>query len=103
MRGARLSINILRKSQKTAHNMRTFEIPACGVCCLSEYSVGVAELMSQGKEIEMFRSPENLRQIAISLLERTDTIDELSNNAHFRVQGETYKTRAAEILQAVGL
>ena len=99
MRSAKISINVLRRSQKTAHNMRTFEIPGCGVCCLSEFSIGVSEFLREGKEIRSFRSPEDLRQVAIRLLESPATIDALAASGYERVVNETYQKRAAELLQ----
>ena len=102
MRKARISLNVLRQSQKTAHNMRTFEIPACGVCCVSEHTIGVAEMMQTGQDIETFRTPTELREVVIRLLSSTQTIHALAASGHERVRTETYSKRAAEILQILG-
>ena len=99
MRKASLSINILRLSQKAAHNMRTFEIPACGVCCLSEFSIGVAEHMQPGVEIQVFRSPADLRNVVMKLLASPEEVNELSKSAPLGSQKETYEKRALELLQ----
>lgn len=98
VRSAQLSINVLRTCQKTAHNMRTFETPATGVCGLSEASVGVQEHFAAGEEVFVFRSPEDLRHTAIDLLARPSAIDDVAAAGHARVQNETYVARAGELL-----
>ena len=103
MRKAQISINIFRCSQKSAHNMRTFEIPACGVCCLSEFSIGAAELMQEGKEVEMFRTPQELRKAAIRLLQSPGAIQEIAAAAEARTVNETYQKRATELLQLIDM
>jgi len=98
---ARLSINVLRHSQKTAHNMRTFETPACGVCCLSEASVGVQELMEPGREVALFRSPEDLRRTAVRLLASPAAIDDVARAGRARVEHETYAHRVDQVLASL--
>ncbi|MFN7014205.1 MAG: glycosyltransferase, partial [Bacteroidia bacterium] len=51
---SRINLNILRKQNKNAHNMRTFEIPACGGFMLHEYSNEAAELFEPDKEAIYF-------------------------------------------------
>ncbi|MEY4582793.1 MAG: hypothetical protein RL701_7496 [Pseudomonadota bacterium] len=101
MRAARLSVNILRNCQKTAHNMRTFEIPACGTCTLSEASVGVQELFAPGREIAVFRTPEELRATARELLDSPGTVDAIARAGRARVEHETYSERASELLSTL--
>lgn len=47
---SKINLNILRKQNKNAHNMRTFEIPACGGFMLHEYSNEAIELFKPDKE-----------------------------------------------------
>ena len=103
MRSARVSINVLRNSQKTAHNMRTFEIPACGVCCLSESTVCVEELMAAGREVVLFRSPAELRARVVRLLANPHEVDDVAHAGFERVRDDTYERRAAEVLGGLGL
>ena len=98
LRGALLSINILRKSQKTAHNMRTFESPACGVCTLSERTNGVLELMKDGVEVVTFSTPVELRGAAIALLSDQSRRHAVADAGWARVQPETYEARAKELM-----
>jgi glycosyltransferase involved in cell wall biosynthesis len=98
IQSAKLSINVLRSSQKTAHNMRTFEAPSCGVCVLSEASVGVQEIMAADREVVLFRSPRDLRSQVMRLLDSPDTIDAVARAGHARVEHETYERRVDQIL-----
>jgi spore maturation protein CgeB len=97
-RGAQICLNVFRSSQKTAHNMRTFEIPACGVCALSEDSIGAQELMAADRETVFFTSPEELRHKVIELLRSPRKIEEIAAEGWQRVRNDTYERRAAEIV-----
>ncbi|MCG5053716.1 MAG: glycosyltransferase [Myxococcales bacterium] len=99
MRSARMSINILRRSQKTAHNMRTFETPACGVCSLSEDSVGVQEVIGSDTAA-FFGTPAELRAVAMDLLKCPSEIDSLAERGLSMVARETYLERAKFILDS---
>lgn len=61
VQASKINLNILRLQNKGAHNMRTFEIPACGGFMLHERSNEVLELFEEGKEIECFGSIEELK------------------------------------------
>ncbi|MBT9175323.1 MAG: Spore protein YkvP [candidate division WS2 bacterium] len=58
---SKINVNVLRLQNKGSHNMRTFEIPACGGFMLHERSDEVLEFFEEGKEIECFSSVEELR------------------------------------------
>ena len=98
-----VSINILRCSQKTAHNMRTFDSPSCGVCTISERSVGVLELMKEGLETITFDSPAGLRRACLNLLGSPTQRDALAQAGWSRVRNDTYEVRAAHILDDLGI
>jgi spore maturation protein CgeB len=98
---ALLSVNLLRPSQKTAHNMRTFESPACGVCTLSEASNGVLELMEDSVEVATFRTPEELRRMAMALLADGARREAIARAGWARVEHETYQARARHVLESV--
>lgn len=99
---AKLSINILRQSQKTAHNMRTFESPACGACTVSERTNGVLELMGEGREVVTFSSPRELREACLRLLTDDEARTGIAEAGWQRVKEDTYARRAAEILRRLG-
>jgi hypothetical protein len=98
---ADISVNILRASQKTAHNMRTFDSPACGACTVSETSNGVLELMRVGREVVTFASKNELRDACIGLLADSTRRKEIGAAGFTRVKDDTYLVRARQILAAV--
>ena len=55
---SKINLNILRNQNKGAHNMRTFDIPACAGFMLHEYSDEVVGFFKPGKEIDTFNSVE---------------------------------------------
>ena len=99
---AKLSINILRQSQKTAHNMRTFESPACGACTVSERTNGVLELMEDEREVVTFSSPRELREVCLRLLADDETRSAIAEAGWQRVKEDTYARRAAQIVRRLG-
>lgn len=98
LRSAHVSLNILRRCQKTAHNMRSFESPACGVCTLSEASIGVQELFAPEHEVAMFRDPADLRAAVLRLLAAREVTAAIARAGQARVEHETYPARARELL-----
>jgi hypothetical protein len=100
LRSADLSVNVLRRSQKTAHNMRTFESPGCRACTLSEATYGVQELF-KSHEVVMFSTPEELRQKTLELLSNPRRRDDVAAAGWERVRGETYRARAETVLESL--
>jgi hypothetical protein len=98
---AQLSINILRRSQKTGHNMRTFESPASGTCTVSERSNAVLELMEDGVEVSTFASPRELRDVCLRLLADAGMRVAIGEAGWRRVEDETYERRAVQLLEAI--
>jgi spore maturation protein CgeB len=98
LRGGAIGINILRNSQKTAHNMRTFELPACGACTLSERSIGVLEHMNEDVDVVTFATPEELRERAIVLQRDHQLRQSIADQGWHRVQQECYTARAAQVI-----
>jgi hypothetical protein len=101
LRSAHISLNILRRCQKTAHNMRSFESPASGVCTLSEASIGVQELFEAEREVALFRDPAELRAAALRLMAAPERRREIAQAGQARVEHETYAARARELLSYV--
>jgi len=58
---SKINLNILRLQNKGSHNMRTFEIPACGGFMLHERSDEVLEFFEEGKEVECYGLVEELK------------------------------------------
>lgn len=98
LRSAQISLNVLRRCQKTAHNMRSFESPASGVCTLSEASIGVQELFEAERELVLFRDPSELRAAALRLMAAPQLSRDIAQAGQARVEHETYAVRARELL-----
>ena len=59
---SKINLNFIRKQNRTAHNMRTFEIPACGGFMLSNRTPEQKEFFEEGKEAAYFDSPKELKE-----------------------------------------
>lgn len=58
---AKIVLNLLRQQNHTSHNMRTFEVPACGAFLLAERSFEQAELLfREGYSIACFTGIDEL-------------------------------------------
>lgn len=60
---SKTNLNFIRKQNIPAHNMRTFEIPACGGFMLSTRTSEQNTIWTEGEEIACFSSPQELRQM----------------------------------------
>lgn len=58
--GAKIALCFLSKLNRDTYTRRNFEIPAMGTFMLSEYSDDLANLFEEGREIEFFRSRDEL-------------------------------------------
>jgi spore maturation protein CgeB len=61
LNASKVSLNILRIQNKGNHNMRTFEVPACGAFALAERSEEAKEFFAEDKETVYFSTPEELK------------------------------------------
>lgn len=61
---AKIVVNTLRPSEIWGTNVRTFEIPGSGAFCLCEWTAGLSQLFEPGREIETFRSRDELAEKA---------------------------------------
>ena len=68
--GAAVSVNLVRRANRDDHVMRTFEVPACGGCLLTEASPTHRQLFEEGKSAFFFDSPASLASGVRSLLGR---------------------------------
>ncbi|RPH52582.1 MAG: hypothetical protein EHM85_02360 [Desulfobacteraceae bacterium] len=57
---ARIALCFFSKLNRDTYTRRCFEIPATGTFMLSEYSNDMANLFTEGKEADFFRSPEEM-------------------------------------------
>ena len=72
LRRYRIQLNIFRPHNVNSHNMRTFEIPACGGIQVAPFSDENVLFFEDGKEIFLFRNDDELIAIVDSLLRLSD-------------------------------
>lgn len=103
LQSSKINLNILNPlNNKDSHNMRTFEIPACGGFMLHERSSELIHFLEEGKEVECFDSPEELKD-KINFYLKNDNLRQKIASAGYRKiinSNSTYKDRAARILKA---
>jgi spore maturation protein CgeB len=100
--GAKVVVNLVRRSNRDDHVMRTFEIPACGGFMLAERTATHLELFAEGRDAAFFSTPAEMAgQVAHYLshpeerLQITDAgRDSVSSGTH------SYRDRLFEILDA---
>lgn len=59
---SKMILNFIRKQNSSAHNMRTFEVPACRGFMLSTRTPEQQDFFEEGKEADYFSTPEELKQ-----------------------------------------
>lgn len=77
---------------------RTFEIPACGGFMLHIDNDEVREFFEPGKEIDVFSSPEELKEKIAFYLNRPELREKMKERAYARCRTEhSYRNRAKDI------
>lgn len=103
LRRYRVQLNFFRPHNEGSHNMRSFEVPACGGIMVAEDSVEHRAFFESGREAFYFRSPSEMVDCVRSLLARpVAEANEIRTAARRRSvrSGYTYRDRA---LAAYGL
>ena len=94
----KINLNLIRMQNLTAHNMRTFEIPASGGFVLSYRTQEVCEFFEENVDIACFDSPEELRNKIYSYLNNNQLRKIMINSAQEKVLTKhTYTVRAKAI------
>jgi glycosyltransferase involved in cell wall biosynthesis len=96
-----ISVNILRWGNYGAHNMRSFESPACGAFTLTSRSRELAELFTEREEIVFFEDADDLARQVKYYLDHPAERARIARAGFERVKTETYEARARSILAAV--
>jgi len=95
---SKINLNFIRKQNIPAHNMRTFEIPACGGFMLSTRTSEQGSIWTEGHEIACFSTPHELRQMVEQYLKSTRKRETMALRANKKALSYfTYKVRAEEI------
>ncbi len=97
-RTAKLSFNYVRtENNRSSHNMRTFEIPACGGLAFTNRTEEQTAFFKEDEEMVCFDSESELLSKASSLLENPDRIRVMKRQALAAGRAHTYQKRAATI------
>jgi spore maturation protein CgeB len=94
---AKMGLNILRPQNETGHNIRTFEIPACGVVTMSERTQELLNLFIEDKEAVYFSSPEELKQKVEFVLQNENEAKSIAEGGYKKALSYTINQRIVEI------
>jgi hypothetical protein len=99
--GAAISVNLVRRANRDDHVMRTFEIPACGGCMLTEPTSTHRKLFREGREAFFFDSPTSFVRSIQSLLDDPGAREHAAHAARVAIQntGHRYDERLLTIVQ----
>jgi len=98
---SRLNVNVLREQNDGGENMRTYEIPACGGVMISNHSVGQERVFRDGLEAFYARTPRELADLAVKLLQMPELLERVGKAALLRSEQNHYSNRASSVLEAV--
>jgi spore maturation protein CgeB len=94
-------LNVLRRQNKAGHNMRTFELPACGAFQLTERSPDLPLLFAEGLEVAAFSSLRELREKTSYYLVHPVGCNQIAERGRARALTQTYTVRAERIIDLV--
>lgn len=96
---SKIVLNLIRKQNADAHNMRTFEVPACKGFMLTKRTKEQCEFFDEEKEIVCFETKEELRMKVDKYLCNDSKRSQISMAGNKKVQSHTYFNRAKKILE----
>ncbi len=100
---AKICLNFVEPAAQDSANMRTFELAGMGRFVLAPRNQAHRELFVEGREIELFSTPEELREKVECYLPREAQREAIGRAARERVLVQhTYEHRARRILELVG-
>jgi spore maturation protein CgeB len=94
-----VSLNILRRQNAGAHNMRSFELPAMGATMVTSRSREQAEWFPEREACLMYDDKAELRKSVESLLDDPRARQQLRAAALQRARSHTYLERARNLLE----
>ena len=100
-----VSLILVRRANRDGSAMRSFEIPACGACCVAEDTEEHREIFGlDGEAVLYFRTPEELVRRVKEVFGNPELRAKLRTNAHRAITGKpnTYVDRLKTILEQAG-
>ena len=100
---SKINLNITLPSIESGIPQRVYDIMACGGFCLSNYQPEMDELFTIGKNIEAFRSVEELLEKSDYYLKHEDERLRIAINGYKLIKGKhTIQHRINEMLSVLG-
>jgi glycosyltransferase involved in cell wall biosynthesis len=99
-----VSLILVRRANRDGSAMRSFEIPACGACCVAEDTEEHREMFGpDGEAVLYFRTPEELMRRVREAFVNPELRQRLRRNAHQAITGRpnTYVDRLKTMLEKV--
>jgi spore maturation protein CgeB len=97
-----IALNFVRAQNGQAHNMRTFEAPACGILLLASRTEEQVQLLGDGQGAVFFSSIDELRERAAYYLANPNKLAAVAEAGAARLaHGHTYTDRMASVLAEV--
>lgn len=82
----KINVNINSWALPSGPNLRVFDVPASGAFLLTEYVEELEDLFTIGKEIDVFSSPEELRDKALFYLRHESLREDMAKKGYERVR-----------------
>ncbi|MDD3239375.1 MAG: glycosyltransferase [Lachnospira sp.] len=99
---SKININITSKSIKTGIPLRVLDILGAGGFLITNYQSEIAELFTDGKELVMYESMEDLKEKVSYYLEHEEERKRIAAAGYERVKQEfSYEKKLAEIMGVV--
>lgn len=99
---SRINLNLSKTQLETAVNQRVFDAPACGGFTLTDYREDAERLFDIDNEIAVFRSPEEMLELAEKFLKNDGEREVRARAARRNVlANHTYAIRMRQMLEAL--
>lgn len=95
---SKININLVRKQNVPGHNMRTFEVPACGGFLLGTRTTEQVEFFSEDREMAYFSTTAELAAKVRYYLADEQARTAIARSGCEKVRMHTFRNRAARIL-----
>jgi spore maturation protein CgeB len=100
-----VALNFVREQNGPAHNMRTYEAPACGAFLLTSRTEEQVELLGNGASAgaAYFETPDELREKVGYFLKRPAEREAIARRGYERITqgGNTYRDRMEKVLRVL--
>ena len=96
-----IALNFIREQNGSAHNMRTFEAPVCGIMLLTTRTEEQVELLGEDRGAVFFGNVEEMRSKAGYYLAHPERREAVAAEGRHRLaSGHTYADRMAVVMAA---